>query len=207
MLTSAGTKKVFWENKDKHLFYSDHNNAGSYIQRKGDIFQSLNQLLSILLPSSGFLATSGTAASISCLNPNHSERWVEMVILDHFAQDICSQTIRSCACKAVGATNFHSCQWNPGVNRYDMPNNRTPWFEFNTLGSRTANAPVAENQCPLCWSGPNWAVRGGLETSHMYTHTSCDFGHFNKKVTSVFAVFLAIKHVTLFYDQSALFSV
>lgn len=144
---------------------------GSHFQRKWDIFQSLNNPFSIRLPFSGLLVISGTASSISCLNPNQRERWVEMVFLYHFAQVICSQTIRSCACKAVGATNFHSWQRNPGVNQYDMPNNRMRWFEFNTLGSRTTNAPVAENQCALCWSGSNWAVRGGLEISHTYTQT------------------------------------
>lgn len=37
-----------------------------------------------------------------------------------------------------------------------MPNNRTQWFEFNTLGSRITNVPVAENRSPPHRSGSNW---------------------------------------------------
>lgn len=46
--------------------------------------------------------------------------------------------------RPLRATLFHSFQWNPGDNQYDMPNNRTQWFEFNTLGSRITNVPVAK---------------------------------------------------------------
>lgn len=98
--------------------------------------------------------------------PNGSSHFVSLCTIHLF-----SKRSAPCACKAVGATNFHSWRWNPGDNRCDMPNNRTRWFEFNTLDSGIANAPVAENQCPLRWSGSNWAVQGGLQTSHTRTHT------------------------------------
>lgn len=45
MLTSAGKNNVFLENKDKHPFYSNPSDAGSYIQRKGDMFQFMHHLL------------------------------------------------------------------------------------------------------------------------------------------------------------------
>lgn len=63
------------------------------------------------------------------------------------------QWIPFSVCNAVEATIFHSCQWNPGDNQYDMPNNRTQWFEFNTLDSRITNAPVSENRYPPHQSG------------------------------------------------------
>lgn len=70
-------------------------------------------------------------------------------------------------CKTVEATIFHSRQWNPGDNQYDMPNNRTQWFEFNTLGSRITNVPVAENRSPPHRSSSNWNAQRDEEWKYI----------------------------------------
>lgn len=87
-------------------------------------------------------------------------------ILYHTRKLFVFKWIRFFVCKAVEATIFHSSKWNPGDNQYDMPNNRTQWFEFNTLGSRITNVPVAENRSPHR-SSSNWNAQGKQEWNYI----------------------------------------
>ena len=112
-------------------------------------------------------AVSGPATYIFYLFPTNEKIKSKQIFCITLHKLFVFKWIQFFVCKAVEATIFHPSQWNPGDNQYDMPNNRTQWFEFNTLGSRITNVPVAENRSPPHRSGSNCNAQSSEEWKYI----------------------------------------